>query len=58
MAAWNEVCRQCVSTVANVPIEILLVAALATLLGLFVLVSIQIPARSAKHLRSRHRKPQ
>ncbi|CAG8042288.1 unnamed protein product [Penicillium salamii] len=37
MAAWNEVCRQCVNTVANVPIEILLVAALATLLGLFVL---------------------
>ncbi|CAG8931821.1 unnamed protein product [Penicillium salamii] len=42
MAAWNEVCRQCVNTVANVPIEILLVAASATLLGLFVLFFIFI----------------
>ncbi|CAG8222474.1 unnamed protein product [Penicillium olsonii] len=42
MAAWNEVCRQCVNTVANVPIEILLAAILATLLGLFVLFFIFI----------------
>jgi hypothetical protein len=37
--AWGEVCRQCVSTVAEVPIQILLVTIAATLLGLFVLVS-------------------
>ena len=54
MAAWNEVCRQCVNTVANVPIEILLAAILATLLGLFVLVSTSIPAQPTETLRSRH----
>ncbi|CAI7657663.1 unnamed protein product [Penicillium bialowiezense] len=37
MAAWSEVCRQCVDTIAGVPIEILLVAVAATLLGLLVL---------------------
>lgn len=37
--AWGEVCRQCVSTLAEVPIQILLVTIAATFLGLFVLVS-------------------
>ncbi|KAJ5317574.1 hypothetical protein N7508_002082 [Penicillium antarcticum] len=40
--AWGEICRQCVSTVAEVPIQILLVTILATLLGLFVLFSLFI----------------
>lgn len=39
MTAWSDVCRECVNVVAEVPIEILLVSVLATLLGLFVLVS-------------------
>ncbi|KAJ6070179.1 hypothetical protein N7467_011498 [Penicillium canescens] len=38
--AWGEVCRQCVSTVAEVPIQILLVTISATFLGLFVLFSL------------------
>lgn len=37
--AWGEVCRQCVSTIAEIPIQILLVTIAATFLGLFVLVS-------------------
>ncbi|KAJ6072254.1 hypothetical protein N7467_010339 [Penicillium canescens] len=40
--AWGEVCRQCVSTVAEVPIQILLVTISATFLGLFVLFSLFI----------------
>ncbi|KAJ5794816.1 Dolichyl-phosphate beta-glucosyltransferase [Penicillium paradoxum] len=36
-AALGEVCRQCVQTVTEIPVQILLVAALSTLLGLFVL---------------------
>ncbi|KAJ5573913.1 Dolichyl-phosphate beta-glucosyltransferase [Penicillium hispanicum] len=35
--AWGDVCRQCVSAVADIPASILLVAFLATTLGLFVL---------------------
>ena len=53
MAAWSEVCRECVNTVAQVPIEILLITVLATLLGLFVLVSTRFPEAI-----SRYRKPQ
>lgn len=50
-AAWGQVCRQCVNTVVEIPVQILLIAALATLLGLFVLVSPLsptplVPARS------------
>ncbi|KAJ5534205.1 hypothetical protein N7527_000459 [Penicillium freii] len=41
-AAWGEVCRQCVNTVVEIPVQILLIAALATLLGLFVLFSLFI----------------
>ncbi|KAJ5512557.1 Dolichyl-phosphate beta-glucosyltransferase [Penicillium fimorum] len=41
-AAWGEVCRQCVNTVVETPVQILLIAALATLLGLFVLFSLFI----------------
>ncbi|KAJ6002043.1 hypothetical protein N7522_007270 [Penicillium canescens] len=40
--AWGEVCRQCVSTVAEVPIQILLITIAATFLGLFVLFSLFI----------------
>ncbi|KAJ5562590.1 Dolichyl-phosphate beta-glucosyltransferase [Penicillium sp. DV-2018c] len=36
-AALGEVCRQCVDTIADIPIGILLVAVSSTLLGLFVL---------------------
>lgn len=42
-AAWGEVCRQCVNTAVEIPVQILLVAALVTLLGLFVLVSPRLP---------------
>ncbi|KAJ5775395.1 uncharacterized protein N7511_000406 [Penicillium nucicola] len=42
VTAWGEVCRQCVSRVAEVPIQILLVTISATLLGLFVLFSLFI----------------
>ncbi|CDM36045.1 CAZyme family GT2 [Penicillium roqueforti] len=41
-AAWGEVCRQCVNTAVEIPVQILLVAALVTLLGLFVLFSLFI----------------
>jgi dolichyl-phosphate beta-glucosyltransferase len=54
MAAWSEVCRECVNTVATIPIEILLAAVAATLLGFFVLVSSEFPAQA----RSRYRLPQ
>jgi hypothetical protein len=42
-AAWGEICRQCVNTAAEIPVQILLIAALASLLGLFVLVSPRFP---------------
>jgi hypothetical protein len=42
MASWGEVCRECVNTVVQVPIEILLAAVIATLLGSLVLVSSHI----------------
>lgn len=42
-AAWGEICRQCVITAVEIPVQILLIAALATLLGLFVLVSPHFP---------------
>ncbi|KAJ5176723.1 Dolichyl-phosphate beta-glucosyltransferase [Penicillium canariense] len=35
--SWANICRQCVTVVADVPASILLVTLLATLLGLFVL---------------------
>ncbi|KAJ5797079.1 CAZyme family GT2 [Penicillium psychrosexuale] len=41
-AAWGEVCRQCVNTAVEIPVQVLLVAALVTLLGLFVLFSLFI----------------
>ncbi|KAJ5470388.1 hypothetical protein N7530_007745 [Penicillium desertorum] len=41
-AAWGEICRQCVNTAAEIPVQILLIAALASLLGLFVLFSLFI----------------
>ncbi|CAI7603422.1 unnamed protein product [Penicillium glandicola] len=41
-AAWSEICRQCVNTAVEIPVQILLIAALATLLGLFVLFSLFI----------------
>ncbi|KAJ5353919.1 Dolichyl-phosphate beta-glucosyltransferase [Penicillium brevicompactum] len=53
MAAWSEVCRQCVDTVVGVPIEILLVAILATLLGLLVLVILHLHL----HRRARSTRP-
>lgn len=37
--SWSDICRQCVSTVAEVPVYILLGSLLATSLGVFVLVS-------------------
>jgi hypothetical protein len=43
-AAWGQVCRQCVNTVVEIPVQILLIAAIASLLGLFVLVSSHSPA--------------
>jgi hypothetical protein len=42
-AAWGEVCRQCVNTVVEIPVQILLIASVASLLGLFVLVSPRFP---------------
>jgi dolichyl-phosphate beta-glucosyltransferase len=38
--AWSNVCRQCIATVSDVPPSILFAAAVATGLGLFVLVSL------------------
>jgi dolichyl-phosphate beta-glucosyltransferase len=49
MAAWSEVCRECVNTVATIPIEILLASIAATLLGIFVLVSPHFLARKSPY---------
>lgn len=56
--AWGEVCRQCLSTVAEIPIQILLVTIAATLLGLFVLVStVHLPFVSRWYQRARSAVP-
>lgn len=36
---WGQICHQCVDVVADVPVSVLLVTLLATVVGLFVLVS-------------------
>lgn len=40
---WADVCRQCVSAAADIPASVLLVAFLATALGLFILVRCWFP---------------